>query len=273
MVPVLNFIYGLMITLSAGSVVGTPNSFFADDDAVLQYQQFIREDAKEHRLFLENSFDKLLMLFSGGAFLFGSILTWLNYRTRTEIKTAVNKKFDEQIESLLGQKIEELQQNLESQGRELERRIASADKLIRELSGRLSQTDREYGNHYDMRYCQPIRRFLWVDDNPANNKNIVGMFPESDTVFDLVKSTDEAFVKLSKTHYTLIISDMNRNGIPDEGLRLLRFRNKNCGDIPFVIFSSSRSLAGYAQTAEKEGADLVTNKVTELLGYIQTRLE
>lgn len=280
MILILSFLCHLLVATYTTGYVEMPSTVRTDDDIVLQYQQFMREDAKEHRLFLENSFDKLLMLISGGTFLFGSLLTWLNYRTRTEIKTAVNKKFDEQIDILLGTRIDGLRQNMEIQSKELEKRIATADKLIRELSGRLSQissySDEGIGdkrNSQQIHYTDTgVKQILWVDDNPANNRSIVDMFPENEVVFDLAKSTNEAIEKLARQNYTLIISDMKRKGSPDEGIQLLRLRNKKYGNIPFVIFSSSKSLAGYAHTAEAEGAGLVTNKVTELLGYIQTTL-
>lgn len=278
MISILSLLFSLLMTSYAVETTVMPTNVRLEDDAVLQYQQFIREDAKEHRLFLEKSFDRLLMIISGGTFFFGSLLTLLNYRTRSEIRTAVNKKFDEQIENLLGTRIDELRRNMELQSRELEQRVATADKLIRELSGRLSQTsfqsDGETDNKQKERHLYhtgtEIKRILWVDDNPANNRNIMGMFSENEVVFDLAKSTDEAIEKLAKNNYTLIISDMKRADSPDEGIKLLRLRNKKYGNIPFAIFSSSRSLTGYANTAEMEGANLVTNKVTELLGYIQT---
>lgn len=278
MILVLSFLCSLFAIPHAIEPMALTTSVRMEEDAVLQYQQFIREDAKEHRLFLENSFDKLLLLISGGTFLFGSLLTWMNYRTKSEIKSAVNKRFDDQIDILLKMKINELQQEMEFQSRELGLRITTADKVIRELSGRLSQTssqgDEDKENNQETQHIQyaenVIKQILWVDDNPANNKNIIGMFPKNEVVFDLAKSTAEARTKLAKEKYALIISDMKRDESPDEGIQLLRLRNEKYSDIPFAIFSSSKSLAGYAYTAEREGADLVTNKLSDLLGYIQT---
>lgn len=254
MILVLSFLCSLFAIPHAIEPMALTTSVRMEEDAVLQYQQFIREDAKEHRLFLENSFDKLLLLISGGTFLFGSLLTWMNYRTKSEIKSAVNKRFDDQIDILLKMKINELQQEMEFQSRELGLRITTADKVIRELSGRLSQTssqgDEDKENNQETQHIQyaenVIKQILWVDDNPANNKNIIGMFPKNEVVFDLAKSTAEARTKLAKEKYALIISDMKRDESPDEGIQLLRLRNEKYSDIPFAIFSSSKSLAGYA---------------------------
>lgn len=249
-----------------------------DDDVTLKYQQFVREEAKEHRLFLENSFDKLLLLISGGTFLFGSILTWMNYRTKNEITAAVSKKFNEQIEALLGTKFDELRNNLDYQDNELKKRMETADKLILELSAKISQTTISDSKEATIEYSQrrsfsiesDVNRILWVDDMPDNNKRIINMFSQGNVIFELVKSTAEAGKQLAKKDYVIIISDMKRGDSPDEGLKLLKLRNEKCPTVPFIIYSSSKSLAGYAHTAKSEGATLVTTKVTDLLGCIQS---
>lgn len=253
-------------------------STHADDDVTLKYQQFVREEAKEHRLFLENSFDKLLLLISGGTFLFGSILTWMNYRTKNEITAAVNKKFNEQIGALLGTKFDELRNNLDYQDNELRKRMETADKLILELSAKISQTtisdiegtETRHSSRRSFSVDSDINQILWVDDVPGNNKRIINMFSQDNVFFELVKSTAEASKQLAKNDYAMIISDMKRGNSPDEGLKLLKLRNEKYPTVPFVIYSSSKSLAGYAHIAKSEGATLVTTKVTDLLGYIQS---
>ena len=66
---------------------------------------------------------------------------------------------------------------------------------------------------------------------------------------------------------------MKRGNSPDEGVKLLKIKNKMFPSIPLVIYSSPISLDGYWQDAINERADLVTTKTTELLGYIQTCLD
>lgn len=250
----------------------------ADDNVTLKYQQFVREEAKEHRLFLENSFDKLLLLISGGTFLVGTILTWMNYRTRDDITTAVNKKFNEQIEALLGTKFDELRTNLDYQDNELKKKLETADRLILELSAKISQTTLSGIEETEIRYSQrhsssvesDINQILWVDDMPDNNKRIINMFSQDNVFFDLARTTVEATKKLAKNDYIMIISDMKRDNSPDEGLKLLNLRNEKYPTVPFVIYSSSRSLAGYVHTAKNEGATLITTKAIDLLGYIQS---
>ena len=206
----MNSIFVYLFTLWA-----IPHSFFisrillstqADDNVTLKYQQFVREEAKEHRLFLENSFDKLLLLISGGTFLFGTILTWMNYRTRDDITTAVNKKFNEQIEALLRTKFDELRTNLDYQDNELKKKLETADRLILELSAKISQTTLSGIEETEIRYSQrhsssvesDINQILWVDDMPDNNKRIINMFSQDNVFFDLARTTVEATKKLAK---------------------------------------------------------------------------
>lgn len=244
------------------------------NDVTLQYQQFIREDAKEHRLFLERSFDKMILIISAGTFIFGAVIAWMNWRTKDDISKAVEKRCDAQIDSLLGIHIKKLQKDLEAKNEVLTIRIKEVDRLIMELSVRLSErrpTGTSNSPLKDQSYNSPVslNKVLWVDDKPRNNDNIVNMLSESGATFDRVRTTAEAQKKLSENNYALIISDMRRGDSPDEGLKLLRIRNKNYPSTPLVIYSSSKSLDGYREDAENEGAELVTTKITELLGYIQ----
>lgn len=276
---ILTIIISLFSVLSSYDYPRIKTSCPEQENITLQYQQFIREEAKEHRLFLEDSFDKMVLLISTGAFLFGTVLTWMNYKTKSEISKAVEDRFHKQINSLLGRRLKDLQNEFEAKNKDFEKRIAAADRLIMELSGRLSELNPEDIEHGGSLRNKPynggisVHRVLWVDDKPRNNDNIIDMFSERDISFDRVTSTDDAVKQLSKDDYSLIISDMKRGNSPDAGVKLLKIKNKRFPSIPLVIYSSSRSLAGYWQDAINEGADLVTTKTTELLGYIQKWLE
>lgn len=276
---ILTIIISLFSVLSSYDYPRIKTSCPEQENITLRYQQFIREEAKEHRLFLEDSFDKMVLLISTGAFLFGTVLIWMNYKTKSEISKAVEDRFHKQINSLLGRRLKDLQNEFEAKNKDFEKRIAAADRLIMELSGRLSELNPEDIEHGGSLRNKPynggisVHRVLWVDDKPRNNDNIIDMFSERDISFDRVTSTDDAVKQLSKDDYSLIISDMKRGNSPDAGVKLLKIKNKRFPSIPLVIYSSSRSLAGYWQDAMNEGADLVTTKTTELLGYIQKWLE
>lgn len=276
---ILTIIISLFSVLSSYDYPRIKTSCPEQENITLQYQQFIREEAKEHRLFLEDSFDKMVLLISTGAFLFGTVLTWMNYKTKSEISKAVEDRFHKQINSLLGRRLKDLQNEFEAKNKDFEKRITAADRLIMELSGRLSELNPEDIEHGGSLRNKPynggisVHRVLWVDDKPRNNDNIIDMFSGRDISFDRVTSTDDAIKQLSKDDYSLIISDMKRGNSPDAGVKLLKIKNKRFPSIPLVIYSSSTSLAGYWQDAINEGADFVTTKTTELLGYIQKWLE
>ena len=272
-------IYIITLFSWVNSFDSTKVSYAEQENITLQYQQFIREEAKEHRLFLEDSFNKLVLLISAGTFLFGAVLSWMNYKTRSEISRAVGDRFNKQINTLLGKHLQELQLELETKNNDFEKRIATADRLIMELSGRLSKLQIKNiddnissSNRFSSQTAR-THKVLWVDDKPRNNDSIIEMFSGRDVIFDKVTSTEDALLKLTKEDYSMIISDMKRGNSPDEGLKLLRIKSEQFPLIPMVIYSSSKSLAGYWQEAKNEGAELVTTKITELLGYIQTWLD
>ncbi len=274
-----SILYIITLFSWVNSFDSTRVSYAEPENITLQYQQFIREEAKEHRLFLEDSFNKLVLFISAGTFLFGAVLSWMNYKTRSEISRAVEDRFNKQINTLLGKHLQELQLELETKNNDFEKRIATADKLIMELSGRLSKLQiKNIDNNISssnrfMSQTARSHKVLWVDDKPRNNDSIIEMFSGRDVIFDRVTSTEDALLKLTKEDYSMIISDMKRGNSPDEGLKLLRIKSEQFPLIPMVIYSSSKSLAGYWQEAKNEGAELVTTKITELLGYIQTWLD
>lgn len=200
---ILTIIISLFSVLSSYDYPRIKTSCPEQENITLQYQQFIREEAKEHRLFLEDSFDKMVLLISTGAFLFGTVLTWMNYKTKSEISKAVEDRFHKQINSLLGRRLKDLQNEFEAKNKDFEKRIAAADRLIMELSGRLSELNPEDIEHGGSLRNKPynggisVHRVLWVDDKPRNNDNIIDMFSGRDISFDRVTSTDDAIKQLS----------------------------------------------------------------------------
>jgi len=62
---------------------------------------------------------------------------------------------------------------------------------------------------------------LWVDDNPGNNIYERMMLKSLGIIVDVAVSTDEALAMLSMRHYDAVISDMERHGNTQAGLKLL----------------------------------------------------
>lgn len=112
-------------------------------------------------------------------------------------------------------------------------------------------------------------KILWVDDNPNNNTNELRMFTQLKMIVEFVTSTEEALEKLRTNRYDLILSDMLREKVADEGIKFLsQFRRRD--EITPVIF--------YVGTFKPElgvpgGAFGITNRPDELLHLVMDALE
>jgi CheY-like chemotaxis protein len=104
------------------------------------------------------------------------------------------------------------------------------DKAIAKQGNEVSQGERSQVLRRAQRVVQSIQgaQILWVDDNPDNNIYERGILRSLGLFVDLARTTNEALSMISQTNYAAVISDMNRNGVADEGLKFLtemRVRN------------------------------------------------
>jgi CheY-like chemotaxis protein len=60
-------------------------------------------------------------------------------------------------------------------------------------------------------------RILWVDDHPVNNRDLVRLLMSLGAAVDVSRSSAEAEERLERYVYDVIISDMMRDGVRDEG--------------------------------------------------------
>jgi CheY-like chemotaxis protein len=65
-------------------------------------------------------------------------------------------------------------------------------------------------------------RLLWIDDNPEGNAGETKLLRKLGVVVDTAVSSAEARDMLSKFHYDVIVSDIDREGRSHEGLSFLR---------------------------------------------------
>lgn len=101
--------------------------------------------------------------------------------------------------------------------------------------------------------ASPVLRgaqILWVDDHPDNNLHERRLLRSLGVFVDLARSTEEAISMLANTRYDMVISDMERDGIQDEGVKFL-LRARSLGlHRPTVFYLSrvdeSRGLPLYA---------------------------
>ena len=112
-------------------------------------------------------------------------------------------------------------------------------------------------------------RLLWVDDNPDNNIYERIMLASLGVVIDLSLSTNEALVMLARQPYDAIISDIERQGVMDEGLRFLQ-AVQGCDVHPPTIFYTFRL---DPRKPIPPGAFAITQRPDDLLHYILDILE
>jgi len=93
------------------------------------------------------------------------------------------------------------------------------------------------------------RRILWVDDSPVNNALMVEQLTRDGVRVDLARSTREGLAELTRHSYGAVVSDMGRfendGFVSDAGLRLLDAVRDRDSTMPFVIYTSFKSVAKY----------------------------
>ena len=100
---------------------------------------------------------------------------------------------------------------------------------------------------------------LWVDDRPENNTYEQEAFEGIGLRLTLALSTQEAFEKLSKNKYSVIISDMGRREGPREGYALLD-RLREMGDqTPLFFYAASNSPEHIQETLDHGGQGCTNN--------------
>jgi DNA-binding response OmpR family regulator len=82
-----------------------------------------------------------------------------------------------------------------------------------------------------------IGRVLWVDDHPQNNIAERRALERRKIAVYQVTTTEEALNLLAMYSYGAVISDMNRNDKPLDGLTLVREMRRRGDRTPFVLYS------------------------------------
>ncbi|WP_405408634.1 P-loop NTPase fold protein [Streptomyces decoyicus] len=107
----------------------------------------------------------------------------------------------------------------------------------------------------------PLRyvRILWVDDHPRNNETLVNAFRAAGAVVRIAEDSAAADAALAVERPTLIVSDIERDGNPREGLEhLARLRRDGRYDGPFVFYAG-RVTPERSAVAEELGAHLTSS--------------
>lgn len=112
-------------------------------------------------------------------------------------------------------------------------------------------------------------KLLLVNDIPEEMINVQRILRSLGIAVDVSRSTKSALSMLANVHYDVIVSDMSRDGVPDEGLRFLNELIKRGAYRPVIFtvanFDPSRGVPPYAFG--------ITNRVDEMLNLIFDVLE
>ncbi|MBE9049340.1 response regulator [Nostocales cyanobacterium LEGE 11386] len=112
-------------------------------------------------------------------------------------------------------------------------------------------------------------RLLLVNDIPEEMVNVQRILQSLGVIVDVARTTKSALNMLANTEYDVIISDMSRDGVPDEGLRFLHESIKRSLYRPTIFtvanFDPSQGVPAYAFG--------ITNRVDEMLNLIFDVLE
>jgi CheY-like chemotaxis protein len=112
-------------------------------------------------------------------------------------------------------------------------------------------------------------RILLVNDVPREMEHVIDLLKKLKIQVDVATSSDEAIAKLGSVSYDVVISDMARDGVDDEGLRLLK-RIRSGGMSQRLIFTVGRY---QPERGTPPFAFGITNRVDELLNLVFDALE
>lgn len=120
---------------------------------------------------------------------------------------------------------------------------------------------------------KPIRRLLWVDDNPENNAYEIASLRDRVEVRQAT-STDDALRMLLSGRFDAdaVVSDMGRNergGFqPTAGLALATALREAGIEVPIFFYTSHQSVERYREEVMASGGNGITASPVELLGMI-----
>jgi CheY-like chemotaxis protein len=112
-------------------------------------------------------------------------------------------------------------------------------------------------------------RVLLVNDVPSDMSGVIAILNSLGILVEITVTSEEALSALAGSHFDLVISDMMRNNVPDEGIHFLaQMRDRNL-DYP-MIFTVGRFKPEMGTPPYAFG---ITNRVDELLNLVFDALE
>lgn len=242
------------------------------NEDILKYQQFLREETKQHREFTQEYYNWILKIFAFLGIAVGAIMTWLNWKSKESIKKQVNEQFKETVEEIINSKIGEIDNIIKHARDKSDRQFKDINKLLLELSKK-SQGDNQDSANDNNANGLKNKEVLWVDDYPENNDYPRRILQEAGVRFVLALSTEDAMNNLKDKKFDLIISDMGRGNNGKAGIDLLGKLKEQNITIPSIIFASPQAIRSYGDEAKSLGAIATITGHSTLLNIIQKVLK
>jgi CheY-like chemotaxis protein len=244
-------------------------------DALLKYSQFIREETKSHRAFLESLYTISTALLGGIIIVFGAVLAWLNWKTKREIRNQVEEQFKTHAQSVIKGRLQAFNEDLKRMQGASEQQIQNANRLLMDLAGQATFLEAAPSSSTSSARSVPHKlkgkRILWVDEHPENNDYPREILEQQGVRCTSVLSTEDAEEMLKDNSFDLIISDMGRGYNRSAGLDLVKSESVRKSKIPVIIFASPKAIDTYGQRALEAGARYATDGFGPLLQAV-TRL-
>jgi len=252
----------------------TPQKATDPNETIIKYEEFLREETKLHREYTQKYYDMIWGLLGALGIIVGAVLTWLNWKSKKDIKKQINDQFKRTVQSLLDEKLKQID-NLIKDGKEKSaKQFEDIGRIILELSEKSEkikvqgQTEVEAEEKSDVNRLKG-KTILWVDDYPVNNEYPMRILSNAGIKFSLALDTEEAINILKKQKFDLIISDMGRGSNYSAGLDLLKELKLLKIETPVIIYASTKALDGFGNEALKLGAIAITTGVTRVLNIVQ----
>jgi CheY-like chemotaxis protein len=113
----------------------------------------------------------------------------------------------------------------------------------------------------------PLRKILWVDDHPENNRDAAHRFERLGFHISYALSTGLAMTLLARNRYVAVVSDMVRRKGPREGYHLLDLMRSSGNETPFFFYAGSAEPAHVDETL-LHGGDGSTQDAMELVRMV-----
>ena len=232
---------------------------------LVEFTKFLREEAHNHREFLEGWYNRTAAALTALAAVVGAALVFLNYRSRSEIRRAVEARFQTTAATLIEERMREFDQQIADSRRRVEEQFRKLNFFL------LDMVQPEKAGRGSARERLADLKILWVDDFPENNAYPREILEQAGAQISIARSTQDAQATLAKegiNTFNVVISDMSRGRNPTAGLELLNELKRQGFRGKCLIYASSRAVQQYGQQARALGATETVSGVSELLNAI-----